>query len=252
MLKLHLVFLALALFNAPLLYGQTYRIAHCFGGCPLGGGTDNHLIVRPIYALSYNTTNKSADWVSYRVSAESIGITSSLSRLPLNDEFVDETLMALDFVDAETIGFTRALYVPLVDFAGTPYWNDVNYLTNNVARSISLNQGAWYGLDWSIRNLVNRTNAAYVITGPVYDLAAKEKKLIINKAHRIPDSFFKIVITESGSAAAFLMGQDSPVHLHHCEMQSSIAQIEDLTHLDLFPLLSQPLQENIFGDLGCF
>ena len=143
------------LFNAAAV-AQNYKIAHCYRGCPLGGSSENHLIIRPIYALSFNTTTKSADWVSYTVSPESIGIASSLSRAPIADEYVSETLKQEDFFNSEIQGLIRAQYVPLVDFAGSPYWNEVNYLTNTVARTSSLSQGAWYGLDWSIRNYVNR------------------------------------------------------------------------------------------------
>lgn len=251
MRNLNILILALGLISASIVKGQSYKIAHCYGGCPLGGSTDNHLIIRPIYALSYNTTTKSANWVSYKVSPESIGIASSLSRVPIPDEFVEDTLTAIDFSDAESLGFIRALYVPLVDFAGTPYWNEVNYLTNSVARTSSLSQGAWYGLDWSIRNLVNRKGAVHVITGPVFDTTGEGKSLFTSTSHRIPDSFFKIVITKDGDAAAFLMSQDSPVYLHHCQMQSSITQIEALTHLDLFPLVLRSMEESLYGDLGC-
>jgi len=231
---------------------QSYKIAHCYGGCPIGGSVENHLIIRPIYALSYNTTNKSADWVSYKVSIESIGIASSLSRTPLLDEYVSETLRAVDFLDAESLGFTRAQYVPLVDFAGTPYWNEVNYLTNTVARTSSLSQGAWYGLDWSIRNYVNRISEVFVLAGPIFDSTADAKTLLTDNPHRVPDRFFKIIITEQGQAASFILSQEAPVHLHHCEMQSSIAEIEALTHLDLFPLIPQSLEEAAFENLGCF
>ena len=57
---------------------------------------------------------------------------------------------------------------------GTPFWRDVNYLTNSVARTASLSQGAWYGLDWSIRNYVNRQGEVYVVTGPIFDAEDEE------------------------------------------------------------------------------
>lgn len=251
MRKLSLCLPLWVIFMAFGSYGQSYKIAHCFGGCPLGGNESNHLIIRPIYALSYNTSTKSADWVSYKVSARSIGIASSLSRLPLVDDYVEDTLTVGDFFEAESLGFTRAQYVPLVDFAATPYWNEVNYLTNSVARTSSLSQGAWYGLDWSVRNLVNWRGDVFVLTGPVFNSDAPARQLSTDVEHRVPDSFFKIVITENGDAASFLMNQESPVHLHHCEMLSSIAEIEGLTNLDLFPLIAQGINESAAEDLGC-
>ena len=168
-------FLALCLLGL-LLWGvipptqaQDLRIVHCFAGCPIGADEDNHLILRSIYALSYNTEIKTAEWAAYQVTAGSVGIASSLSRQPVADNYVADTLSVEDFAQAEEIGLLRAQYVPLVNFAGTPYWQEVNYLTNAVARSNSLSQGAWYGLEWATRNLVNRQQVLFVLTGPIFN-----------------------------------------------------------------------------------
>ena len=111
MKRLYCTAFSLWLLLSQYALSQSYKIAHCYGGCPIGGSVDNHLIIRPIYALSYNSITKSADWVSYRVSTASIGIASSLSRTPLLDEYVSETLRVVDFLDADSLGFTRAQYV---------------------------------------------------------------------------------------------------------------------------------------------
>lgn len=240
----------ISLLQSPVL-AQDYKIAHCFQGCPTGTTAANHLIIRPTYALSYNTATKSADWVAYRVSSDSIGIASSLSRRPLVDEYVEETLEEADFFGTEEQGLIRAQYVPLVDFAGSPFWNDVNYLTNSVARSRSLSQGAWYGLDWSIRNLVNRLGDVYVITGPVYHDSPAMPQLQTGKQHRVPDAFFKIVVTAQGNGAAFLMNQDAAIHVHHCDMRASVDEIEELTGLSFFPDGARPTAGAAYTDLGC-
>ena len=232
-------------------WAQSYLIAHCYQGCPLGTSADNHLIIRPIYALSYNTERKSADWVAYKVSEGSIGIASSLSRQPLPDDFVTDTLEAVDFLDSEASGLIRTRYVPLVDFAGTPYWNEVNYLTNIVARSSRLNQGAWYGLDWAIRNLVNREGDVFVLTGPVYKSEPEVAPLLTEKAHRVPDGFFKIVITQSGQGAAFMFDQSVPVHVHHCELRATVDEIEQATGLRFFPDRIRPIAGPAYTRLGC-
>ena len=75
MVNILLSFLCLLVVN--LSFAQSYKIGHCYKGCPQGTSEENHLIIRSIYALSYNTLTKSADWVSYKVSADSIGIASS-------------------------------------------------------------------------------------------------------------------------------------------------------------------------------
>lgn len=247
------VFLACSLLAyTPQAEAQIYHIGHCLFGCPVGADSDNHLIARSIYTLSYNTQTKSADWVAYEISAGSIGVASSLSREPRVDEYVGDTLAGSDFLAAEGSGLVRAQYVPLVGFAATPYWQEVNYLTNIVARSSSLSQGAWYGLDWAIRNLVNREDSVYVLTGPIFYQNEVPRQLPVEKEHRVPDAFFKIIATVDGRSAAFLLEQNAPVHMHHCEQLSDIQRIEELTELDFFPDLSRPLEPTLQTRLGCF
>lgn len=228
------------------------RIAHCLFGCPLGSSSENHLILRPIYALSYNTSNKVADWAAYRVTSGSIGIASSLSRVAMVDDFVEETLSAADFINSEETGLTRAQFVPLVNFAGTPYWNEVNFMTNAVARSRSLSQGAWYGLEWSIRNLVNRESEVYILTGPIFRETAIVASLETQVQHRVPDAFFKIVVSKDNRATAFIFDQDMPVHVHHCDSRASVDEIERATGLDFFPGNPKLVLGSLDTSLGCF
>ena len=228
------------------------RIAHCLYGCPEGSSLENHLILRPIYALSYNTRNKVADWAAYRVTSGSIGIASSLSRAVMIDDFVEETLSAADFINAEEAGLTRAQLVPLVNFAGTPYWNEVNYMSNAVARSRNLSLGAWYGLEWSIRNLVNREREVYVLTGPIFRETPVAANLETQTQHRVPDAFFKIVVSADNRATAFIFDQDLPVHVHHCDTTATIDEIETATGLDFFPENPRLVLGSLDTSLGCF
>jgi endonuclease G len=227
------------------------RIAHCLYGCPVGSSSESHLILRPIYALSYNTHNKVADWAAYRVTSGSIGIASSLSRAAMIDDFVEETLSEADFINAEEHGLTRALLVPLVNFAGTPYWNEVNYLSNAVARSRNLSLGAWYGLEWSIRNLVNRESEVYILTGPIFRETPVAASLETQARHRVPDAFFKIVVSADNRATAFIFDQDLPVHVHHCESRTTIDEIEKATGLEFFSENPRLVSGLLDASLGC-
>jgi endonuclease G len=231
---------------------QNLRIVHCLYGCPEGAPAANQLLLRPIYALSYNSQHKSADWVAYRVTAETVGIASSLSRQARADDYVEQTLDSSDFSSAAELNMVQAHYAPLVNFAGTPYWDDVNYLSNAVARSASLSQGAWYGLNWAVRNLVNREAEVYVLTGPLYEQDQPGIRLAIDKPHRIPDGFYKLVVTPAGEAAGFRFSQDTSAGIHHCNLRASIAELEAATGLDFFPGRNRPLTETLYSSLGCF
>jgi len=249
---LQLTLLSLLFFN-PLAraWAQDYQVVHCLLGCPEGVDPDNQLILRSSYALSYNERRKSADWVAYRVIADAVGIASGLSREPLPDAFELDTLQAEDFSARSEPGLIRAYYAPLLNFAATPYWYEVNYLSNAVARSESLNRGAWFGLEWAVRNLVNRRPELFIVTGPVYRERSDQQQLRTEKLHSVPDAFFKVVLTAGGEAAAFVLPQEVSVGVHHCELRSHVAEIEKLTGLVLFPERDLPLQESLAPSLGC-
>jgi len=51
----------------------------CFKGCPMGTPPTNDLIIRDIYILCSNDETKFADWVAYKVTADTINRTARLS-----------------------------------------------------------------------------------------------------------------------------------------------------------------------------
>lgn len=234
-----------------LTQAQEYRIVHCLLGCPTGAAQENPLVLRPIYALSYNEARRMADWVAYRVTAGTVGIASSLRREAAPDAAAYATLAPGDIAAAEAQGLLLGQQAPLVNFAGTPFWSDTNYLSNAVLRSQSLTQGAWNGLEWAIRNLVNRQEALYVLTGPVFDKQGEPRRLEGGEGHRVPDAFFKIVASGSGELAAFLMSQEARVGIHHCAQRVSLAEIEAATGLRFFPEAERSLAETLGPRLGC-
>jgi len=206
--------------------------------------------------MSYNPANKVADWVAYIVTAGSIGVATNLSRLPLTDPYIPETLHPEDFETSDDRAGQLQLnyFAPLVSFAGTPFWQEINYLTNMVPRNSELNRGSWYGLEWAVRNLANRSDGIYVITGPIYDdeISALQQDAAGAGTFRVPSGFFKVIVDNEGRAAAFSFSQDLPFHIHHCEQLTSIAEVELLTGLDLFPELPQLPLGDLSENLGCF
>jgi len=240
---------------------ETVRIAHCFGGCPTGTPEQNSLIARAIYTLSFNPTTRIADWVAYVVTPGSIGVATNLSRDSRPDPYIDDTLQPGEVGSAES-ELELYYFAPLVSFAGTPYWSDVNFLTNRVPRNSELNRGSWYGLEWAVRNLANRSEAVYVLTGPVYgDLQesgedAEDGYELRNYSDlsgvKVPGGFFKVVIDETGRMAAFVFPQDLPFHVHHCDQLIPVTEVESLTGLDLFPELALSPAEDLSELLGCF
>ena len=211
-----------------------YRISHCVGGCPLGAEDDSQLVVRSSYALSFSSQRASASWIAYRLRAGALGIASSLSREPIPDTELTFDPMLRESLEAEgaAAGMSRVGLIPLVNVARTPYWREVNHLSASTFRTQSLDRGAWSGLEWSLRNLVNRRGEVYVVAGPLYE-APQEKAA--QGVGRLPTGFFKLIVSDSGELSVFRFDQQFAVHVHHCNARSSLKEIEAATGLRFFP-----------------
>ena len=91
----------------------------------------NDLIIRDIYILSSNDDTKFADWVAYKITADTI--SSTKRRTWRADPYLDdnERLEPDDYKDAHaTIHTDRGHQAPLASFTGTEHWSDTNYLSN--------------------------------------------------------------------------------------------------------------------------
>jgi endonuclease G len=235
---------------ANTLFAAEYRIAHCLEGCPEGAQRDNQLITRSVYALSYNPSRGSAEWLAYRMRPGALGVASSLPRTWIEDPDVPNApdIASQDQL-AEERGFIRSRLVPLVSVAGTPYWHEANLLSASTLRTENLDRGAWAGLEWALRNLVNRSGDVYVVTGPIYSPSDKASEGI----GKPPIAFFKLVASPSGALSVFRFDQSFGVYLHHCEARSSLEVIEAETGLRFFPEwgLSRPSDETLDSQLGC-
>ena len=209
------------------------KVAHCLAGCPQAAANPTRLLVRSTHALAYSEERQAADWLAYKIQAASLGVASSLSRQFIADsewEVSDEKakLRAEYEAEAETRGFKRAGLIPLQSVAGTPYWYEAKLLSATTLRSQSLERGAWSGLEWSLRNAVNRIGALYVVTGPLYSSEEIESS-------GVPSGFFKLIAHEDGRLSAFKFDQDLAVHEHHCDSRTTLEKIEELSGLRLFP-----------------
>jgi endonuclease G len=239
-------------------FAAEYRIAHCLEGCPEGAHEDNQLVARSVYALSYNPGRGAADWLAYRMRSGALGIASSLPRTWIEDpDLLAAQRIASQNQLAEELGLIRSRLVPLVSVAGTPYWHEANLLSASTLRTENLDRGAWAGLEWALRNLVNRSGDVYVVTGPIYSPSYGPSYSPSDEPFEgmgePPIAFFKLVASTSGALSVFRFDQNFGVYLHHCEARTSLEAIEAETGLHFFPEsgLSRPGIETLDSQLGC-
>jgi len=134
---------------------------------------------------------------------------------------------------------------PLTSFAGTPYWSELNLLSNMSTLPQPLRAGAWSTLDQAINELAQQGPTLYVVTGPTAIGGGRETATEANRA-----GFFK-AISDGENVAAFLFDASLPPHAHFCAQLSTLETVESAVSLELFPGIETRQGAELVSQLGC-
>ncbi|MEZ5492615.1 MAG: DNA/RNA non-specific endonuclease [Gammaproteobacteria bacterium] len=251
---------------------ENLTIAHCLQGCPTGTAASNEIVVRHLYAVSINQQTRMADWVSYRILPQSIGVASLLPRRWNNDQLAQNSVRveelgtgaATDTLQQPVLGnqpesvyriteFTvqagdQGRLVPMTSFAGTGYWNDLNLVSVMSLMRSDLRLGAWSRLDQAVNALVRSDGELFVIAGPVYQF---DGTLPEAGSSSTPTAFFKVVANQAGAVAAFLFDQDLPIHASFCAQHTELDTVAEAAGLALFPAATEWPLSGLGDRLGC-
>ena len=234
----------------------------------MAASASNEIVVRHLFAASINTQKGLADWVAYRVLRNSVGVASLLPRLWQADALLDAPALQNSETNARFIQpdlsnqqdrdyrineiiinpEERGRLAPMSSFANTPYWDELNYLSNMAPIPAALRIGSWSRLDQAINELAIREQQLFVISGPVYTIEGANSRQTALNSDR-PIAYFKVVAIET-NYAAFLFPQGLSQHSHYCGQLSSIERLQELSGLDFFP--GRTLDEgDLQTQLGC-
>ncbi len=222
----------------------------CLAGCPVGSPASDQLVVHHILELENNPTTKFADWVAYKITAETMG--SGCKRIWKIDPDLDtsSTLTPSDYKDIRNaLVSDRGHQAPLASLCGSPDWQEADYLSNITPQKTDLNEGAWERLENGERSLVthHKATAVYSLTGPLYE-RKMEKLSYAHRDHTVPSGYWKIIsLIENNKieAIAFLMDQETPRETDFCSTKVTIGDIEKRAHLKFFPDLGDPARSSL-------
>jgi endonuclease G, mitochondrial len=126
---------------------------------------NNYLMVKPQYALSYNSAKGGANWVSWHLSSAWKGTAVRL------DNFAPDLNLPTGFVrvataDYTNTGFDRGHQCPSDDRDGSATDNTATFLmTNMLPQAPNLNRVTWEALEAYCRTLLTAGNELYIIAG---------------------------------------------------------------------------------------
>ena len=164
--------------------------------------TDDYIIVRPQYVVSYSDTKGEANWVASEVNASWYGDVERYSGNFITDNSLPENFKKIKHADYTNSGYDRGHLVRSEERTDSDEDNKSTFLMSNIIpQTPDLNQGVWYKLEQECERLCKIENKElYVVAGGIY-----HSNKTLNDAGRviIPDSCFKIIVVlEKGQSLA--------------------------------------------------
>jgi len=126
----------------------------------------NYLMVKTQYALSYNNTKLTCNWVSWHLSSAWLGTA------PRTDVFTADATLPTGWyrvvtTDYTNSGFDRGHMCPSADRTGSTTDNAATFMmTNIIPQAPYNNQITWAAVENYCRALVDAGNELYIISGP--------------------------------------------------------------------------------------
>jgi len=225
---------------------------------------DNYLMSKRQFALSYNSSLGTANWVAWHMSPYWRG---SASR---QNDFREDPDLPADFTvirssDYSGYGFDRGHVCPSADRLRTKEDNSATFvMTNIMPQAPDLNQEPWRILEEYCRDLVYREGKEIYIYAGGYGLGGSGTKGYANRINQglitVPERYWKVVliidydtddlsrVTVDTRVIAVDMPNDQTADNQHWgDYRVSVDAIEAATGLDLFQPLEDTIEETIEG-----
>ena len=224
-------------------------------------GSHGRMLDRTYYIVSYDTVAKVPEWTAYRLLK--VNLNGPIKR---TDDFrPDPDLIATErseLRDYESNGYDRGHSAPAQDFAWSLNAMSSTFLLSNMSpQHPSLNRGKWSALENNVRQVAEKFDTCWVITGSVFrQSASKHKTLGVERSGWqrkigedsvwVPTHLYKIVLAHDTDGSilmwAFLM-EHRNVKLPGkvVDYSVSVDSIETLTGLDFFKDLPDSLEHRL-------
>lgn len=199
------------------------------------------------YTVSFNPETNIPNWVAWELNTEKLIERESRSNKFLPDPNIAPHL-AVTTNDYKRSGWDRGHMCPAAD--NKWHWKAMDesfYMTNICPQNHNLNRGDWKELEDACRRWAE-IEPVYIACGPILYKAPKYG--YIGKEHqiRIPDAFFKVVLTglQSGNprAVGFIYKNEAGNYKRD-KYVNSIDEVERITSFDFFSELPDDVEETI-------
>lgn len=209
---------------------------------------DSLLIEHTGFVLSYNLSTNCPNWVAWDLTEKEAYSTQFKRSNDFRGDTMIPQLHRVEGYDYKQTGFDRGHMCP----AGDMKWNadamSECFLMSNICPQIPvLNQQWWEHLESACRRWASQEGCVYICCGPIYDKQSEAHYLGEEVKIRIPDAFFKVVVSlqqgKEKGIGFYYRNNDLRQTMEDAAL--SIDEVEKLTGYDFFAELPYDIENRI-------
>jgi DNA/RNA endonuclease G (NUC1) len=195
--------------------------------------SDDVIIARRQYTLSYNAAHHGPNWVSWNLDASHKGSTSRCNCFTADTALTRLGLHAYDTNDWINGGvYSRGHMAPSADWADAPGDNAPTFfLSNMLPQNQTMNSGAWGDLENALRDTAVGNTEIYIIAGPIFTRNRSGPGVdglgyTNGTGHiAVPDSIWKVAVVVHDARSAGQMTSTSDVDVIAVNMANNATSV---------------------------
>ena len=208
-------------------------------GIPTDNDPSNDIIVaRRQYTLSYNPAHGGPNWVSWNLDATHKGSSARCNCFTADTALTRLGITAYETNDWVNGGvWSRGHMSPSADWADSDGDNAPTFfLSNMIPQNQTANAGAWGGLEDYLRTVAVGSTEIYIMAGPIFTkdrtAAGVDGLGFMNSTGHIavPDSMWKVAIVVPDARAASQIGDPTDVQVIAVNMANTTASVGSWTN----------------------
>ncbi|HET7506180.1 MAG TPA: DNA/RNA non-specific endonuclease [Kofleriaceae bacterium] len=151
---------------------------------------NNFLSVKSGYVISYNSSRKVPNWVSWELNTSYLGSAARQDDYR-PDSTLPSSLPQASLADYSGSGYDRGHMCPSADRTLTTTANSQTFfLTNMVPQAANNNQGPWADLEAEARSIAQTGKELFIISGGTFSASSNR----IGSGVVVPDKTFKVIV----------------------------------------------------------
>lgn len=220
---------------------------------PNPNNVNNYLMEKPQYALSYNRSKGTANWVSWQLNKNWLGGSERQNNFRPDDSLPDKFYRVVRD-DYTNTGYDRGHIIPSGDRTSSPADNNATFVMTNMLPQVpALNREVWRELESECRRLVHQGKELYLVAGPQGKIKAiAGGKVTVPKYNwkvvlilDRPGSSLKSVTAKNQAIAVWMPNNNSVNNTSWKNYIVTVDDVEAKTGYDFFSNLPTTVQKAI-------